>query len=69
MHCGNVYTELLDRDDECTSLQKALEQAETASEDQTSRHELALSALEVKLTTARYRMPDSRIALHALPSC
>ena len=60
---------LLDRDDECTSLQKALEQAETASEDQTSRHELALSALEVKLTTARYRMPHSRIALHALPSC
>eukprot|EP01043_Picozoa_sp_COSAG02_P030551 COSAG02_NODE_1954_length_10268_cov_8.158718_5_plen_1310_part_00 len=45
---------LLDRDDECTSLQQALAKGEADTQDQASRHTLAISALEVQLTTARY---------------
>lgn len=45
---------LLDRDDDCATLRKALAEAETATREQASRHTLAISALEVQLTNARY---------------
>ena len=51
---------LLDRDDECSSLQKQLEQTLADTEDQASRHTLAMSGLEVKLTSAKSAMEDAQ---------
>ena len=44
---------LLERDDECAALQNRVEEASAAAEDQTRRHDLALSSVEVKLTAAQ----------------
>ena len=44
---------LLERDDECAALQHQVEEASAAAEDQTRRHDLALSSVEVKLTAAQ----------------
>lgn len=51
---------LLDRDDECSSLQKQLEQEVADAEDQASRHTLAMSGLEVQLTSAKSAMEDAQ---------
>ena len=44
---------MLERDDECAALQHQVEEASAAAEDQTRRHDLALSSVEVKLTAAQ----------------